>query len=143
MFMLLSLELEEVIKMYNKSIPWPLLEESFSLTNCAAELYPSLNSELSASVHVSTVPSTGLHNTAVKSNILSHQFWTQRYVVHGMMFCCPDSAQKYELSLSYRVYRLSGCSTCHKCFCLLGTARFSPTLPLVLVLFNMHPWGVK
>lgn len=60
-----SLELEEVIKMHNKSIPWPLLEQIFSLINWAAELYPSLNPDLSVSVHVSTVPSTGLHNTAV------------------------------------------------------------------------------
>lgn len=60
MFILLSLEQEEVIKMHNKSIPWPLLEQSFSLVNCAAELHP-FTADSSVSVHVSTVPSSGLH----------------------------------------------------------------------------------
>lgn len=61
----LSLKLQEVINMHNKSIPCLLLELSFSLINCAAELYPSLKLESALSLRVSTVPSSGLHYTTV------------------------------------------------------------------------------
>lgn len=75
--MFLSPEQREVIKMHNKSIPWPPLERSLGLINCAAELYRSLNPNLSVSVHVSTVPPSGLHSTAINATCC------QTYYGHG------------------------------------------------------------
>lgn len=51
--------------MHNKPIPFLILELSFSLINRAAQLYPSLNLGPAVSLHVSTVPSSGLHYTTV------------------------------------------------------------------------------
>lgn len=51
--------------MHNKPIPFFILELSFILINCAAQLYLSLNLWPAVSLHVSTVPSSGLHYTTV------------------------------------------------------------------------------